>query len=73
MYQIATKLPNDHKICQIVVIYSKWPIDYTNLYHYKALKNLLKLGFLVSKYTIWQPCIYLFSWHRVEREIITSV
>jgi hypothetical protein len=29
------------------------------LYHYKALKNLPKFGFLVWKYAIWQPCL----WH----------
>jgi hypothetical protein len=29
---------------------------YTNIFHSKALQNLPKLGFLVSKCTIWQPC-----------------
>jgi hypothetical protein len=31
------------------------PIKYTNIYHCKTLPNLPKLGFLVLKYTIWQP------------------
>jgi hypothetical protein len=30
-------------------------IEYTKLYHSKALQNLPKLGLLVSKYTLWQP------------------
>jgi hypothetical protein len=30
-------------------------IEYTNLFHCKALQNLPKLGFLVWKYPIWQP------------------
>jgi hypothetical protein len=29
---------------------------YTNIFHCKTLKMLSKLGFLVSKETIWQPC-----------------
>jgi hypothetical protein len=31
-------------------------IKYTNIFHSKALQNLPKLGFLVWKQTIWQPC-----------------
>jgi hypothetical protein len=31
-------------------------IKFTNIFNWKALKNLLKFGFLVCKYTIWQPC-----------------
>jgi hypothetical protein len=38
MHQIATELPNEHKIYQMA-------IEYTNLFHSKALKNLPKLGF----------------------------
>jgi hypothetical protein len=34
--QIATKLPNCHQICQMAVIFSKWP---SNLFHSKALQN----------------------------------
>jgi hypothetical protein len=29
-------------------------IEYTNLFHPKALQNLPKLGFFIWKYTIWQ-------------------
>jgi hypothetical protein len=29
---------------------------YTNIFHSEAIQNLTKLGFLVWKYTIWQPC-----------------
>jgi hypothetical protein len=32
-------------------------VTHTKIFHYKALKNLPKLVFLVCKYTIWQPCI----------------
>jgi hypothetical protein len=32
-------------------------IKYTNLYQFRALRNLPKLGYLVWKYTIWQPCV----------------
>jgi hypothetical protein len=32
-------------------------IKYTSIFHYKALQNLPKLGFLVWKQTIWQPCL----------------
>jgi hypothetical protein len=31
-------------------------IKYTNLFHFTALQNLPKWGFLVSKHTIWQLC-----------------
>jgi hypothetical protein len=30
-------------------------LKYTNILHSKALQNLPRLGFLVLKYTIWQP------------------
>jgi hypothetical protein len=30
-------------------------IEYTNLAHSKTLQKLPKLGFWVSRYTIWQP------------------
>jgi hypothetical protein len=29
---------------------------YTKIFHSKTLQNLPKLGFLVWKQTIWQPC-----------------
>jgi hypothetical protein len=31
-------------------------IKYTNIFLCKTLQNLPKFGFLVWKYTIWQPC-----------------
>jgi hypothetical protein len=31
-------------------------IKYTNIVHYQTLENLPKMGFLVWKNTIWQPC-----------------
>jgi hypothetical protein len=31
-------------------------IKYTKIFHSKTLQNILKLGFLVWKQTIWQPC-----------------
>jgi hypothetical protein len=57
IYQIITTspnghniyIPNDRKIFQVT-------IKYTIIFHSKALKNLPKLGFLVWKQTIWQPC-----------------
>jgi hypothetical protein len=42
----------------MAVKYSKWPKN-TNIFHSKALPNIPKLGFLVWKYTIWQP----WSWN----------
>jgi hypothetical protein len=49
-------IPNDHKIYQMAVNYSKRSLNrYTNIFHSKALQNLPKLGFLVWKQTIWQP------------------
>jgi hypothetical protein len=41
-------------------------IKYTNIFHCKSLQILPKLGFLVWKYAIWQPCQQLvesFSFH----------
>jgi hypothetical protein len=38
MWQLATKLENDHKIYQMA-------IEYTKLFRFKALQNLPKLGF----------------------------
>jgi hypothetical protein len=32
-------------------------VKYTNIFHCKTLQNLPKFGFLVLKYTIWQPCL----------------
>jgi hypothetical protein len=48
MYQIAIKLSNAIEIYQMAVKYS-------DLFHSKTLQNLPNFGFLVWKYTIWQP------------------
>jgi hypothetical protein len=40
-------MPNGNKIDQMTI----------NILHCKTLQNLPKLGFLVRKYTIWQPCL----------------
>jgi hypothetical protein len=34
----------------------KLSVKYTKIFHSMAFKNLPKLGCLVWKYTIWQPC-----------------
>jgi hypothetical protein len=56
MYQMNTKctewlknIPNGCKIFQIA-------INYINIFQSRALQNLPKVGFLVWKETIWQPC-----------------
>jgi hypothetical protein len=54
---------NYHKMYQMAITYNKCPhkiqtaIQYANIFHSKALKNIPKKGFLASNYTIWQPCI----------------
>jgi hypothetical protein len=45
---MAVNRPNGSKIDQPA-------IKYTNIFHCKTLQNLPKSGFLVRKYTIWQP------------------
>jgi hypothetical protein len=60
------------KIYQMTTKYIKWPLNisngrkidqmvikYINIFHSKTLQTLPKLGFLVWKQTIWQPC---FRW-----------
>jgi hypothetical protein len=53
--QIVTKLPNFRKIYQMAVIYSKLHRKYAKIFRSKSLQILPKLGYLVRKYTIWQP------------------
>jgi hypothetical protein len=48
-YPMTIKIPNGNNIFQVA-------IEYTKLFDSKALQILPKLGFLVWKYTIWQPC-----------------
>jgi hypothetical protein len=49
MYQMVKKILN---VCKIV----QMAIKYFNLIPSRALQNLPKLGLLVWKETIWQPC-----------------
>jgi hypothetical protein len=62
IYQNGKNIPIDHKLYQTAINYTKWPkifqmvIKYKNIFHSKALQILPKLGFLVWKQTIWQPC-----------------
>jgi hypothetical protein len=45
-------------------IYFYWPyVKYTNIFHSKALQNLPKLVFLVGKYTSWQRCSSVDTFH----------
>jgi hypothetical protein len=46
---------NGLKIFQMTIKYSTNDYKYTNVFHHKAHQNLPKFGFLVWKYTIWQP------------------
>jgi hypothetical protein len=46
---MAIKLQNGSKMDQM-------DMKRTNIWHCKALQNLPKLGFLVWKFAIWQPC-----------------
>jgi hypothetical protein len=46
--KLPQKIPNGRKIDQTAK-------KYTNIFNCKTLHNLPKLGFLVWKYTIWQP------------------
>jgi hypothetical protein len=64
--------PKPEKIYQITRKNSKRPqnmangckiyrmdIKYTNIFHYRTVKNLPKFGFWVWNYSIWQPCCRL--------------
>jgi hypothetical protein len=48
--------PNGHKISQNVCKIFQMAIKYIHIFLYRALQDLPKLGFLVWKETIWQPC-----------------
>jgi hypothetical protein len=58
IYQTANIISNGHKLFQTVV-------KYTIIFHSKTLQNIPKLGFLVLKWTIWQPCTYVQSGKRL--------
>jgi hypothetical protein len=47
-WENVPNLPNNTKIDQMA-------IKCTNIFHRKTFQKLPKLGFLVLKYTIWQP------------------
>jgi hypothetical protein len=51
---MTTNIPNDHKYTKSPQIY-QITTTHTQIFHSKAFKNILKMGFLVLKYTIWQP------------------
>jgi hypothetical protein len=52
-YQNGGKIPNDHKMYQMAITFTTWPkiyqmaIKYTNIFHYKTLQNVPKMGFFV--------------------------
>jgi hypothetical protein len=48
-------IPKPRKIYQNGRTVYQMTIQYTNIFHSKALQNLRKLGFLVWKHIIWQP------------------
>jgi hypothetical protein len=57
IYQITIKTPNGHKICKPIGLkIDQIDLKRTNIFHWMTHQNLPKLGFLVWKYTIWQPC-----------------
>jgi hypothetical protein len=45
-------ISNGGKIDQMVIKYAK-------IFHCKTVQNLPKVGFLIRKQTIWQPCFYV--------------
>jgi hypothetical protein len=54
---MATNLPHFHKIYRNRNLFQMTRIS--QLFHFKALKNLPKFGFLFWKHTIWQPWMEL--------------
>jgi hypothetical protein len=54
-------IPGDHKTYQMTKKFTNLSVNISNghkIYqHRKTLQNLPKIGFLVLKYTIWQPCL----------------
>jgi hypothetical protein len=62
MYQMNTQCPTwSYNIPYVQKIF-QMSIIYINLYQSENLKKFPKLGFLVWKQTIWQPCSVLYSW-----------
>jgi hypothetical protein len=72
-------IPKPEKMYQMNTNCTKWSwgipnvrtifhtaLKFINIFQSKALQNLLRLGFLVWKQTIWQPCdVTGFSWTRI--------
>jgi hypothetical protein len=57
IHQNVENIPKCHKIYQMAgKLTYIIAIKYTSIFHCKTLPNLSFLGFLVWKYTIWQPC-----------------
>jgi hypothetical protein len=70
-----TEWPQNYKMA---ITYTKWPQNSPNSqknittnFHFKTLQIVPKLGFLVCKYTIWQPC-YKASHRTVNIRIFSS-
>jgi hypothetical protein len=55
MHQIVTKLLNGQNKYRIAIKCTKWPKNMPTFSILRTLQNLSMLGFLVWKYTIWQP------------------
>jgi hypothetical protein len=77
------KIPKRRKIYQTTTKYTKWPwnisnsskidqmvIKNTKIFHCQTLQNSPKLGFLVWKQTIWQPCRAAVKWGATVRRPI---
>jgi hypothetical protein len=67
---MAQNISNGHKIAQMA-------LQYNNIFHFKILQNLSKLGFLVReflvrKYTIWQPCKVSFEFFAIQIAVANS-
>jgi hypothetical protein len=54
-------IPKDGKIYQTA-------IKYTKIFNGKSLQSLPKLGFLVWKHAIWQPCSASVQWCKYRSE-----
>jgi hypothetical protein len=67
MYQITIKLPSGHKIYQMAVIYSKWPLN-TLTFPFKGPPKFTQIGIFGLKIrTSWQPWNFaIFCLHGTE-------
>jgi hypothetical protein len=56
-HQKRKNVPNEHTMCKMFIQYLKCTYKkYINIFQSETLKMFPKLGFLVGKQTIWQPC-----------------